>query len=56
MSRSITAPTRGRTKHKASRPPVQGGKIATSRLIPKRGPATEIELHYPHKTALENNR
>ncbi|SNT38194.1 hypothetical protein SAMN05421642_11649 [Rhodococcoides kyotonense] len=56
MSRSITAPTRGRAKRRAPRPPVRGGSIATARLIPKRGPATPIELHYPHKTALENNR
>ncbi|MDJ0358936.1 hypothetical protein [Rhodococcus sp. H29-C3] len=56
MSRSITTPVRGRAKRRASRPPVRGEYIATARLIPKRGPATSIELQHPHKKALENNR
>jgi len=56
MSRAITAPVRGRAKRTATRPVVRRESIATARLIPKRGTATPIELQYPHKTALENNR
>nr|WP_314145491.1 hypothetical protein [uncultured Rhodococcus sp.] len=56
MSRAITAPVRGRAKRKETRPVVRRESIATARLIPKRGTATPIELQYPHKTALENNR
>ncbi|AMY21868.1 hypothetical protein J2W54_004479 [Rhodococcus fascians] len=56
MSRAITAPVRGRAKRAATRPVVRRESIATARLIPKRGTATPIELQYPYKTALENNR
>lgn len=56
MLREITVPVRGRVKRREPLPAVRTESMATARLIPRRGAATPIELQYPHKTALENNR
>ncbi|KIQ18384.1 hypothetical protein RU01_08590 [Rhodococcus sp. MEB064] len=48
----------GRARRGAAPRPGRYERIATSRLIPKRGPATEIEIRFRDKhadqTALEN--